>query len=282
VLSSGALQRLAAQAHARVELQERDYALGWFLLGLAQTPELSQTLIFKGGTALRKMYFPSYRFSEDLDFTLVQPAGQDELQAGVSAVCRQVQAESGIQMWTAYWKQTRDVPGEEAYRARVAYVGPLGRRGPDPPRITLDLTRYELVVLPAEVRTVLHPYPDRPQESRLLPAYCLEEMLAEKLRAMLRRCYPRDVYDVWVLLKEHGEQLDSGDLMRALRAKCHHKHYTFSSSEDFLAPARRAGMVQAWDASIQHLITSPPVYETVLQELDELLPRWVGRDPHGQ
>ncbi len=55
------LQRMAARAGVRVELQERDYALGWFLLGLAQTPALVRALVFKGGTALRKTYFPDYR-----------------------------------------------------------------------------------------------------------------------------------------------------------------------------------------------------------------------------
>ena len=48
------LQRQAAQADIRVALQERDYVLGWFLLGLTQTPGLLQAVVFKGGTALRK------------------------------------------------------------------------------------------------------------------------------------------------------------------------------------------------------------------------------------
>ena len=58
------LQRLAAQAGVRVELQERDYVLGCFLLGLARLPEVAESLAFKGGTALRKIYFPTFRFSE--------------------------------------------------------------------------------------------------------------------------------------------------------------------------------------------------------------------------
>jgi len=282
VLSSAALQRLAARNRVRIELQERDYVLGWFLLGLAGTFDLHQALVFKGGTALRKMYFPTYRFSEDLDFTLLEPLGPGQLRSGVDAICGRVQSESGVEMWSAHWRQTRDVAGEEAYRVRVAYVGPLGRRGPEPPRITLDLTRYELLVLPATARPVSHLYPDGPQENRLVLTYRLEEMLAEKLRAMLRRCYPRDVYDVWFLLKNHDQELDPRQLLRALEAKCHYKHYTFSSAEDFLAPARRVGMAEAWDASLRHLVASPPAYERVLEELEELLPLWMERDRHGQ
>jgi predicted nucleotidyltransferase component of viral defense system len=52
---------------------ERDYCLAWFLVGLAQSP-LREQLAFKGGTLLRRCYFEDYRFSEDLDFTLLDPS----------------------------------------------------------------------------------------------------------------------------------------------------------------------------------------------------------------
>lgn len=47
---------------------ERDYVLSWILAGISRVPSLKDTLVFKGGTALRKCYFGDYRFSEDLDF----------------------------------------------------------------------------------------------------------------------------------------------------------------------------------------------------------------------
>jgi hypothetical protein len=56
---------------------EKDYALSYLLAGIAANPDLSGTLIFKGGTALKKLYFGDYRFSEDLDFSAVDaPRGQ--------------------------------------------------------------------------------------------------------------------------------------------------------------------------------------------------------------
>jgi uncharacterized protein len=51
---------------------ERDYCLAWFLSVLAQT-DVHRRLAFKGGTALKRCYFGDYRFSEDLDFTLLEP-----------------------------------------------------------------------------------------------------------------------------------------------------------------------------------------------------------------
>ena len=44
---------------------DKDWVLGHFLSAFYSIDKHN----FKGGTALRKCYFPSYRFSEDLDFT---------------------------------------------------------------------------------------------------------------------------------------------------------------------------------------------------------------------
>lgn len=49
---------------------EKDYVLTWVLLAITASP-LCDLLALKGGTAIKKMYVPDYRFSEDLDFTLL-------------------------------------------------------------------------------------------------------------------------------------------------------------------------------------------------------------------
>ena len=46
---------------------EKDYVLGWILLGIAKNPQLSNEWIFKGGTCLKKCYFKKYRFFKDCD-----------------------------------------------------------------------------------------------------------------------------------------------------------------------------------------------------------------------
>jgi predicted nucleotidyltransferase component of viral defense system len=50
---------------------EKDYILSWILFGISKHEYLSKTIVFKGGTVLKKVYFEDYRFSEDLDFTLL-------------------------------------------------------------------------------------------------------------------------------------------------------------------------------------------------------------------
>jgi predicted nucleotidyltransferase component of viral defense system len=75
-------QHLRAVARSQPDtpfwILEKDYALSYLLVGMAQVPELHDVLVLKGGTALRKFYFADYRFSEDLDFSAVErPADAD-------------------------------------------------------------------------------------------------------------------------------------------------------------------------------------------------------------
>ncbi|MBI5209297.1 MAG: nucleotidyl transferase AbiEii/AbiGii toxin family protein [Elusimicrobia bacterium] len=70
------------------EVLERDYLLSWILAGISQVDALRGTLVFKGGTALKKCYFGDHRFSEDLDFTGVGsvPTGA-AMEAAMREVC---------------------------------------------------------------------------------------------------------------------------------------------------------------------------------------------------
>ncbi|MFH1655450.1 MAG: nucleotidyl transferase AbiEii/AbiGii toxin family protein [Candidatus Omnitrophota bacterium] len=54
----------------RAPLLEKDYYL---TLILSRVNELSENLIFKGGTCLNKIYYSYYRLSEDLDFSMRLP-----------------------------------------------------------------------------------------------------------------------------------------------------------------------------------------------------------------
>ena len=54
---------------------EKDYVLGWILIGIQNHPQTRDSWVFKGGTCLKKCFFNKYRFSEDLDFTLLNEHG---------------------------------------------------------------------------------------------------------------------------------------------------------------------------------------------------------------
>lgn len=51
---------------------ERDYAQNWLLAFLSPLP-----MALKRGTGIRKVYIENYRFSDDLDFTLLEAINKD-------------------------------------------------------------------------------------------------------------------------------------------------------------------------------------------------------------
>lgn len=67
----------AKQTSLTPHVVEKDYVLGWVLAGIYQHKDLAKNWIFKGGTCLKKCFLETYRFSEDIDFTLSHPEHLD-------------------------------------------------------------------------------------------------------------------------------------------------------------------------------------------------------------
>ena len=147
---------------------EKDYTLGWLLAGIAANPEIGQSWVFKGGTCLKKCYFETYRFSEDLDFTLTDPdhLGEAFLLETFNQISTWIYDHSGIEIPadTLRFEIYENPRGKNSAQGRVGYRGPMQRRG-DTPRIKLDLTDDEILVLEPVMREVHHPY--RPEERRV-------------------------------------------------------------------------------------------------------------------
>ena len=79
MIKPGEIQKWANKVGVRDSQIEKDYILSWILCGIANHNELSKEIVFKGGTVLKKVYFDDYRYSEDLDFTLITDRSNDQL-----------------------------------------------------------------------------------------------------------------------------------------------------------------------------------------------------------
>ena len=69
MIKPGEIQQTASSLQLKDTQLEKDYVISWILRGVYSNAYLKERLIFKGGTLLRKVYYPEYRLSEDLDFT---------------------------------------------------------------------------------------------------------------------------------------------------------------------------------------------------------------------
>ena len=148
----------AAEWQLRPDVVEKDYVLGWLLAGLAELP-LREHWIFKGGTSIKKCYFETYRFSEDLDFSLLPSAayGEEALLANLHALAQRVGELSGLQFPAdaIILRARQNRQGQATFEGRIGYRGPLAF--PGTPKILFDLTQHEPVLDPPAARAILHP-----------------------------------------------------------------------------------------------------------------------------
>lgn len=271
---------LAREFGLQPQVVEKDYALGWLLAAFGQHPATRDTWLFKGGTCLKKCYFETYRFSEDLDFTLLDAAHLDEgfLSGLFHEVAEWVYERTGLEMPA----DARRVEvfdngrGGRSAEGRLGYRGPIARAG-DAPRIKLDLTDHERVVLPAARRPIHHPYSDCPVEGMEVTAYAFEEVFAEKVRALAERLRPRDLYDV-VHLHRHVElEPDKGNLLRALREKCEFKGIAFPTLVELRQSPLLDELRAAWDDMLAHQLPQLPPFESFWDELPAVF-AWLAED----
>ena len=252
------------------DVVEKDYVLGWLLAGIYAHPDLAQAWIFKGGTCLKKCYFETYRFSEDLDFTVADEAHLDaaSLAQALGEVAEWIYENTGIEVpadqvrLDVYRNKRQGLSCE----GRLYCNGPLRRVG-SLPRIKLDLTADETVVLPSTERSVNHPYSDNPENGIAARCYAYEEVLAEKTRALAERTRPRDLYDV-VNLFRHGEfHPAAATVLDVLRQKCAFKGIpvpTFASVGGALEE-----LTGDWDAMLRHQLPVLPPFESFWAELPQ-------------
>ncbi len=271
MIQQAELRRLGASWGIDEDIVERDYVLGWALYGLYQRPRLRDLLAFKGGTALRKTYFPDYRFSADLDFTGCGPMDEQALRIEIEQTAATTARKSGISLSLIKWEKTLEVDEGEAYSASLEYIGPSNRRSGSLPRLKLDITFYEQVVLTPVIRPLLHPYSDADSCRIELPVYRLEETVAEKLRALLRRRRARDVYDLWQLTGQYRPLLDGDLLGRVFVQKCRYKEFPVVDSRQLLSEPLRQAVFSSWTVSLQRQIADLPPANRVWDELSRAL-----------
>ena len=271
---------LEAREHLGVpwEVLERDYLLSWILAGINEVPSLRTTLVFKGGTALKKCYFGDYRFSEDLDFSGLAgvPEGA-EMERAIGEVCRAAIALldpfAAIEIKYERYKEKQPHPGgQEAFtiRARLPWQRLPGTT------VMIETAMDEKVLKPAVRLKVLHEYGESFDVE--VPVYALEEIVAEKLRAILQhaqmlevrgwsRSRARDYYDLWRIFGTYKRQMDLTDFTPFLREKCAVRGVSFTGVRDFFPDPMMTYVEKTWDQWLGPLVPRLPPFGTVVGEL---------------
>ena len=254
----------------RQDIVERDYVLGWLLAGLSAHPAIGTQWVFKGGTCLRKCYLETYRFSEDLDFSPTNDANldPDTITGWVREVVEGLAQATGIEFPSDLVRfDARPNPrGGVTIRGKVGYRGPLGPR--TAPKIRFDLTGDEVIALAPVLRPIAHPYSDRPSPPAQIRCYPIEEILAEKVRAMSERSRPRDLYDVVHIYRQLALELDRGAVREVLVQKCALRGLPFPTLALWTSSPSRVELAAAWASMLGHQLPALPPLESVWDELE--------------
>ena len=260
------------------EVLERDYLLSWILAGIAGVDVFRDTLVFKGGTSLKKCYFGDYRFSEDLDFSGVGdvPRGAAMEQA-VAQACetakKMLDEYAPVEIVCERYREKEPHPfGQEAFsiRARFPWHRELHTRA------IIETSVDEKVLKPANMRKIIHEYGE-PLEAHIR-VYALEEIVAEKLRAILQhmekldtrgwgRSRARDYYDLWRVLGTCKDQMNLDGFNAFLRVKCAAKNVGFQNEEDFFRGNMMTHVEKTWEQWLGPLVPHLASFQTVISNL---------------
>ena len=238
MLTRAQIQRLAQRHRVGMQVQERDYVQHLLLRTLTGR---SQGLVFKGGTALRLVYRGN-RFSEDLDFNVA--IGADSLVSVAALWSLWQQIVGDLADFGVAAELRNEWEGEAGYSLDVSYQGPLyDGRDRSKGKVRVDISRR---LEPVETRRELV----RSEYDDVLPFVVTvltpEHLLAEKVRALIVRAKPRDLYDVWLLLAQ-GVTLERGLVEQKLAL--YGLNLTATSLESALSQAARD-----WERDLRPLL----------------------------
>lgn len=262
------IQHKANAIGVRDQQIEKDYLLSWILFGISKHEQLSKTLVFKGGTVLKKVYFENYRFSEDLDFTLLNPnQSNEQIFAWFNEVFEFIKEQANISLGLINPDSQKDRQENEegGINFYLSYVGPLGGQGNNK-KVKVDISRFEQIVFKPVMNQVFIGYSDL-EEHQLL-CYPLEEVLVEKMRSVMQRMQARDFYDIWYLLEEH--KMDAYFYVNEFQTKCKSKHLQHSDFPKKLEE-RLPQYKGRWKSSLSEQIKNLPDFDQVEREVQRHL-----------
>jgi len=216
------LERTSAQTGFTLRLLEKDY---YITVILSTINELSNNLVFKGGTCLSKIYYSYYRLSEDLDFTLKLPVDNPTRTMRRSII---KPIKENIRSILNNFDMSIENLDNAGHNNSTQYVYYLDYHSVILDRkesIKLEIGLRFNPVLPMVSKKInhkfLHPFTKKPLFSAgSVNCLALKELIAEKLRVAATRemIAARDFYDIGYLIGE-GFNFNDFDLLALFKKK---------------------------------------------------------------
>jgi len=167
---------------------EQDLIITRALIDLYNHTHIKEALVFRGGTALNKLFInPPARYSEDIDFVQknADPIGQT-----INAIREILKPWLGDPKWKITQRSTKLIYEYESINKSVSKL-----------KIEINTTEH-FQVLPLK-KVPFSMDSDWFKGTADITTYEIDELMATKLRALYQRRKGRDLFDIWyVVTKE--------------------------------------------------------------------------------
>lgn len=187
------VQRLALKNNVSPEIIEKDYLIELVLFYFSKDSSLFENLVFRGGTALKKVYFPEYRFSEDLDFVIDNKKEINIYQEMIIQILQKISSDYPIKM------DKRSMFERDRLQLFIIYDIIPDIKGIK--ELKVDILK-DYYIPKHERKRLIFTYPEFENKNSILETYALESVICDKIGRILDvDNEPRDLYDLWYLLK---------------------------------------------------------------------------------
>lgn len=240
------LRSLANRHHIPLGTLEKDYALTNLLSIITNFPKLD-SLVFKGGTALKKIHFENFRFSEDLDFTCLEDISEEfrdfinDNMTGLDVQFTEIAAEERK---------------NKSFKFKIKYTQFNDRTT----SVRVDLSLRKDVLTETSTKPILHFY-DIFTNPFKIPTMSLEEIMAEKIRAVLYTKHPRHLHDL-SFLDGQGVVLNPG-MVRTKIKSVYGDEFNMDKFKESVSKRE-----EFWVQDLQPLLPQkPPSFTTVSENV---------------
>ncbi len=244
------LENRASALGISAQHAELDYALNHLLAAIAEDPG---DLVFRGGTALARVYWPDFRISEDLDF--ISPGAAPGLERRIGRSASRAADSTGLALELEFGR-----PHGDRSRSFVRWSTPWETSG----ELLIDVMASERVALQVQRRALVLPYSDL-SKTAVIPVMDIAEILGNKWLMLDDRDEPRDLFDLWWALTREAIPFTT-------IASGHRARYGYAPMPASIERARKLG--RAWQQRLAYQVADLPAFDEALAVVEAAFREW--------
>jgi predicted nucleotidyltransferase component of viral defense system len=261
---------------------DKDWVLGHLLNAMFCFERVKELFVFKGGTCLKKCYIQDFRFSGDLDFTLIDtdfPLDEDIIRTFL----KKANELSGIGFHIFNFKKQIFEDNNQGYEVILKFWGANHKANQAPlpvkrwqDKIKIDVVFSKKILEKHLKKNIHHPYSDKRLIFNSVNTYSFNEIVAEKLRSLIQRNRPRDIFDNWYFANNTASK-DIPLIKNLLFEKAKIKDIKITNIEQFVNEEKRKRNKRAWSESLklQMSVKKLPdfdvAYDTIISFISNIL-----------